>query len=186
MTPTKMSSSTKRDGKINDAVIKVILDAQRNQTETDEGGFEQLSISMPKASAIYQSTKANIASSRELLRRYERVSQQVAFGKGVPMMESEWEKDNQTLQRILYKQGEKVNLKVHQFLNEETKSSKEQVKGDMSELDTHLWTRFAVGESQEENVEAPDGRKGETWAVVVKNVHRGVRRTVKTLPEGGA
>lgn len=181
ITLTNLISSTKRDHEIKDTLIKVILDAQRTQTEFDERVAKHFST----ASASFQSGKSNIAFSRELLRDYERASQQVACRNRVPMMESEWEKDSQTLQRILNKQGEKIKLQVHQFLIEDPNSLKEQVKGDISELDTSLWTRFAMGDAQEENFEPPDGRKEETWAVVAKNAQRGVRRTVKNLPEDG-
>ena len=101
------------------------------------------------------------------------------------MMESGWEKDSQTLQRILNIQGENIKLEIHRILNEDSKSSKEQVKDDVSELDTDLWNQFAVGEAEAENVEVRDGRKRETWARVARNAQRGVQRTVKTFPEDG-
>lgn len=185
MTLTNFSASTRRDYELKDALIKVILGAQRDQTEMDERGVKQYSISKPTASAIRQSAKSKIASSRELLGHYERASQQVASGGGVPMMESGWEKDSQTLQGILNKQVEKIKLEVHKLLNEDSKTSKEQVEGDLSELDTDLWNRFAVSEAEEENIEASNEKSGETWAKVAKNARRGVRRAVKHLPKDG-
>ncbi|CAF9906914.1 MAG: hypothetical protein ALECFALPRED_002752 [Alectoria fallacina] len=181
----KARSVTRRDYELKDALIKVILGAQRDQTELDERGVKQHSISRPTASAIHQSAKSKIASSRELLGHYERASQQVASGRGVPMMESEWEKDSQTLQGILNKQVQKIKLEVHKFLNEDSKTSKEQVEGDLSELDTDLWNRFAMSEAEEENIEASNGKSGETWAKAAKNAQRGVRRAVKHLPKDG-
>lgn len=185
MIPTNLNFSTKRDHGFKETLFKVILDAQGDQTEMDQRGVKRSSTSQPTASAIYQSAKSNLAFSRELLGHYERASQQVALKKGVTMMESGWEKDSQTLQRILNIQGEKTKLEIHRMLNEDSKSSKEQVKDDVSELDTDLWNRFAVGEAKAENIEVQDGRQGETWALVAKNAQRGVRRTVKTLPEDG-
>lgn len=185
ISPTNFSASTRRDYELKDALIKVILGAQRDQTELDERGVKQHSISRPTASAIHQSAKSKIASSRELLGHYERASQQVASGRGVPMMESEWEKDSQTLQGILNKQVQKIKLEVHKFLNEDSKTSKEQVEGDLSELDTDLWNRFAMSEAEEENIEASNGKSGETWAKAAKNAQRGVRRAVKHLPKDG-
>lgn len=185
MTPSNLSSSTKRDSELKDTLIKVIHDAQRDRTDIDEEGVDPSSTSKPTACAIYQSAKSNIASSRGLLGHYERASQQVASGQRVPMMESGWEKDLQTLQRILNQQGEKIKSEVHQILNEDSESSKEQFKCNMSDLDTDLWNRFAVGEAKEKIVEALDGRREDTWAVVAKNAQRGVRRTVKNLPEDG-
>lgn len=176
---------TKRDSELKDTLIKVIHDAQRDRTEIDEEGVDPSSTSKPTACAIYQSAKSNIASSRGLLGHYERASQQVASGQRVPMMESGWEKDILTLQRILNQQGEKIKSEVHQILNEDSESSKEQFKCNMSDLDTDLWNRFAVGEAKEKIVEALDGRREDTWAVVAKNAQRGVRRTVKNLPEDG-
>ena len=99
------------------------------------------------------------------------------------MMESGWEEDRQTLQRILNKQREKTKLELHQLLHEDSKPLKKQVKGDMSKSDTDLWDHFAVGEAKDKFVEAVDRRKGHAWAVVAKNAQRGVRRAVKDLPE---
>ena len=98
------------------------------------------------------------------------------------MTESGREKDNETLQRILRRRGEMAKLEIRQMLDEYAKSSKEQVTDDSSELDTDLWNRFAEVEAKEGTVEALDGRKGETWAVVAKNAQRGVRRL---LPKEG-
>ena len=180
MTPTNLRHSTKRDHEFKDTLINLILEAQRDQIDMDERVVKRSSTSKLIASAIYQRAKSNIASSRELLGQYERASQQIAFGKEFPMMETGWEKDSQTLQRILKSQGENVKHKVHQLLNEDPHPSKEQVKGDGSDLDTDLWNRFAAGEAK-----ALDTNKGGTWAVVAKNAQQGVRHTVKMLPEDG-
>ena len=179
----KLLCSTQRDRELEDTFIKFILDAHRDRSEMAEREDKQPPTSKRIASAIYHSAKSNIASSRELLRHYEKASQQVAFGQRARMMVSGWEKDSQTLHRILNKQGEKIKYDIHQLLIGDPTLSKGQVKGDMSELDTELWNRFVVGEANEGNVEALDGRKGKTWASVVKNAQRGVRRTVKNLPE---
>ena len=98
------------------------------------------------------------------------------------MTESGREKDNETLQRILRRQGEMAKLEMRQMLDEHSQSPKQQVTDDSSELDTDLWNRFAVVEAKEGTVEALDGRKGETWAVLAKNAQRGVRRL---LPKEG-
>lgn len=185
MAPAYLSPSKTRDYELKDTLINVILKAQEDQKEMDDWGLKQTSKSKPTAFAVYQSAKSNIVSSRELLGHYERASQQVAAGEGVPMMGSAWEKDSRTLQHILDKQREKIKLEVHTLLNEDPKSSEEKVEGDRSESDTDLWNRFVVGEAGEENVEALDGRKRETWGVVAKNAQRGVRRTTKYLPEDG-
>ena len=92
------------------------------------------------------------------------------------MTESGRETDNETLQRILRRQGEMAELEIRQMLDERSQSPKEQVTDDSSELDTDLWNRFAVVEAKEGTLEALDGRKGETWAVLAKNAQRGVRR----------
>ena len=92
------------------------------------------------------------------------------------MTESGREKDNETLQRILRRQGEMAKLEIRQMLDEYPQSSKEQVTDDSSDLDTDLWNRFAVVEAKEGTVETQDRRKGETWAVLAKNAQRGVRR----------
>lgn len=183
MTATYLGSSTKRDYELKETFIKVILDAHRGQTETNETEVSRSSTTKPTAFAIYRKTKSDIASARELLRHYERASQQIASSKGIPMMESGWAKGSHTLQRILNKQGENVKLEVHQILNEAPRSTKEQVEGNMSKLDTEIWDRFAVSEAKEENVKASDRNQGKTWAVVAKNAKRGVRRAVKDLPE---
>ena len=180
MTLTELTHSTKRDHELKNTLINVILDAQREQTDMEEKVVKWSSTSKPTPSAIYQSAKSNIASSRELLGHYERASQQMDFEKDFPTIESGCEKDIQTLQRILKKQGAKVEHGVHQLLNEDPHSSKEQVKGDESDLDTDLWNRFAAGEA-----EALDINKGGTWAVVAKNAQQGVRHAVKDLPEDG-
>ena len=187
MNPTNLSSSTQRDHELKEILMKVTLDAQRDQIEFDQRGVKQSSTSKPATSAIYQSAKANLCSSRELLGHYERASQQVASGKSVPTMASGWEKDSHTLQRILNKQGEKIKLEIHRLLNEDPRSSKEKAKAkdDVSELDTEIWNRFAVGEAKAETLEVLEGRMGKTWAMVAKNAQRGVRRTVKSLPEDG-
>lgn len=185
MTPTYSSSSTRKNYELRDALIKVILDAPQDQTETVEKGVKQPSTLKPTASAIYQSAKSKIVCSRALLGRYERASQQFASGEGIPTIESEWGKAGQKPQRILDKQGENVKHQVHGLLNGDSEYSKEQIKGDLWELDTDLWNRFAVSEAKEENLEALDGRKEETWSLVTKNAQRGVRRTVKYLPEDG-
>ena len=98
------------------------------------------------------------------------------------MTESGREKDNETLQRILCRQGEMAKLEIRQMLEEYPQSSKEQVTDDSSGLDTDLWNRFAVVEAKEGTAEALDGRRGETWAVLAKNAHKGVRRL---LPKEG-
>ena len=182
--PTDLSSSTKREYELKDPLIKFMLYAQRDQTEVDDDGVKQSSISKPTASAIYRKAQLNLASSRELLGHYERASQQVAFSKGVSMMESGWEKDNQTLQRILDRQKERTKLEVHQHLNKHLKSSTAQIEGDASKSDADIWDHFAVSDDRNESVKALDTRKRETWAVVAKNAQRGVRRVVKDLPEG--
>ena len=97
------------------------------------------------------------------------------------MMEPGWEKDKQTLHRILNKQREKIKLELHQLLHQDSKPLEEQAKGDMSTRDIELWDHFAVGEAKKD--EALDGRKGHAWAVVAKSAQRGVRRAVKHLPE---
>ena len=180
MTPTNLRRSTKRDHVFKDTLINVILDAQRDQTDIDERVVKWSSTSKPTASAIHQSAKSNIASSRELLEHYERASHHIASVKEFPVIESGWEKHIQTLQRILERQGAKVKDEVHEVLNEDRRSSKEQVKGDGSDLDTDLWNRFAAGQ-----VKAQDVKKGGTWAVVAKNAQQGVRHTVKNLAEDG-
>ena len=185
ITSTYFISSTRRNNELRDALTTVLLNNQQDKTEMDEKDVKQPTTSKSTASAMYQSAKSKISSSRELLGRYERASQQIASGEGSLMIESEFGKDSQKLQRILDKKGEKVKLEVHGLLNEDSRYSKEEVKGDASELDTDLWNRFAVGEAKEENVETLSGRKGETWAVVAKSAQRGVRRTVKYLPEDG-
>lgn len=185
MTPNNPSSSTQRDHELKETLMKVTLDAQRDRIDIVQRGVKQSSTSKPTTSAICQSAKATLSSSRELLGYYERASQQVASGKSVPTMESGWEKDSQTLQRILQKQGEKIKLEIHRLLNEDPRSSKEKAKDDVSELDTEIWNRFAVGEAKAETLEVLEGRIGDTWAVVAKNAQRGVRRTVKSLPEDG-
>ena len=101
------------------------------------------------------------------------------------MKESGWEKNGQTLQRILDKHGEKMKLELHQNLNGGPKLSKDHVEGDMSKPDVDMWDRFAVGGAKEERVKPPHGREGETWAVVAKNIQRGIRRAVRDLPEDG-
>ena len=146
----------------------------------EEKVVKRFSTSKPTPSAMYQSAKSNIASSRELLGHYERASQQIDFGKDFPTIESGREKDIQTLQRILKKQGANVEHGVHQLLNEDPHSSKEQAKGDGSDLDADLWNQFAAGEAK-----ALDINKGGTWAVVAKNAQQGVRHAVKDLPEDG-
>ena len=99
------------------------------------------------------------------------------------MMMPGWEKDKQTLQRILSKQREKTKLEVHQLLHQDSKTLEEQLKGDMSTLDTDLWDHFAVGKAKEEIIKSLDKRKGHAWAAVAKNAQRGVRRATKDLPE---
>lgn len=179
---TKSSASSKRDSELKESIIKVVFEAQRGQTEIDERGAEQVSTSRATASTVYQNTKLTIASSRDLLKDYQRASQQVEIGKGVPMTESGRETDNETLQRILRRRGEMAKFEIRQMLDEDPKSSKEQVTDDSSELDRDLWNQFAVVEAKEGNVEALDGRKGETWAIVAKNAQRGVRHL---LPKEG-
>lgn len=180
MTPTYLSDSTKRDHVFKDTLLNVMLDAQRDQTHMDEGVVKWSSTSKPTASASHQSAKSNTASSRELLGHYERASQHIASGKEFPVIETGWEKDIQTLQRILERQGAKVKDEVHELLNEDRHPSKEQVKGDGAHLDTDLWNRFAAGGSK-----AQDVKNGGTWATVAKNAQQGVRHTVKNLPEDG-
>ena len=185
VTALTVGFSMNRDYQLKDALIKVMVDAQQDQTEVGGKGFKQSSASEPTASTFYQSAKSRIASSRELLGHYERASKQVAFGKEVPMMVFEWEKDSQTLQNILSRQEAKIKLELHCFLHADPKSSKEQLRGDMLELDTDLWKRFGVGETRKGIVELLDEGKDVTWAMVAKNVQRGVRRTIRTLPEDG-
>ena len=185
MTPTNSISSTRRDYELKGALTKFIVDAHEDQTEMDERGSEQPPTTTRTVSAVYQSAKSKITSSRELLGHYKRASQQVAFGQRAPMMMSGWEKDSQTLRRILHEQGEKIKHEIHKSLIGDPKFSREEVKGKMSELDTDLWNQFAVGRAEEENVESLAGRKGETWAAVAKNAQRGVRHVVKNLPEDG-
>ena len=181
--PADLNRSTKREHELKDTLIKIILYAQQEQTELHERRFQHFSAAKSTASAIHSMAKSNIAASRELLGHYEQASQQVAFSKRVLMMEPGWEKDRQTLQHILNKQREKTKLEVHQLLHKDSKILEEQVKGDMSTLDTDLWDHFAVGEAKKDFVEALDRRKGHTWAVVAKNARRGVRNAVKDLPE---
>lgn len=183
MTPTDFSSSTEREFELKDTLIKFILYAERDQPEADDSGVKQSSIAKLTAPAIYRRAKFTLASSRELLVQYERASQQVAFSKGVSSMESGWEKDNETLQHILDKQKEMTKLELQQLLGKHSKFSKEQVQGEVSKSDTDLWDHFGVGETRMESVEALR-RKGETWAAVAKNAHRGVQRALKDLPEG--
>ena len=181
--PADLSRSTKREYELKDTLIKTILYAQQEQTELHEKRFQHFSAAKPTASAVHTRAKSNIAASRELLGHYEQASQQVAFSKRVLTMEPGWEKDKQTLQRILNKQREKTKLELHQLLHEDSKPLEEQVKGDMSTRDTDLWDHFAVGEAKKEFIEALDRRKGHAWAVIAKNAQRGVRRAVKDLPE---
>lgn len=177
---------TKRDREFKDTFTRIMLDAQRDQTEMEERGVKQSFASKPTITAICESVKSNIACSQRLLENYERASLQVAFGKRVSAMEEfGWQKDSQTLQRIISKQREKIMLEVSQLLSEGPKASNEQFNADVSDMDNDLWHRFAVGESKAEDVEALDGRKGETWAMIAKNAERGVRRIVQTLPEIG-
>ena len=178
-----MSCSTKREYELKDTLIKTILHVQQEQTELHEKRFQHFSAAKPTASAVHSTAKFNIAASRELLGHYEKASQQVAYSKRVLMMEPGWEKDKQTLQRILNKQREKTMLELRQLLHQDSKPLEEQATGDMSTRDTELWDHFAVGEAKKEFVEALDGRKGHAWAVVAKNAQRGVRRAVKHLPE---
>lgn len=182
MDPTDFSSSSEREFELKDTLIKFILYAERGQPEVDNSRVKQSSIAKLTAPAIYRRAKSNLASSRELLVHYERASQQVAFSKGVSMMESGWEKDNETLQHILDKQKEKTKLELQQLLSKDSKSSKEQVEGDVSKSDTNLWDHFGVGETKMESVEALRIKR-ETWAVVAKNAQRGVRRALKDTPE---
>ncbi len=182
MTPTELSFSTKRDCELKDTFIRVVLGAQRYQIETEERRVNRSCASKPTESAIYLGAMSNIASSRELLGHYERASRQVTLSKRAPMRESGWEMGSQTLRRILQKQGEKIKLEVHQLLNEDSRSSKEQGKVGVSKLDTDLWDRFAVGEAKEEHIKVLDG-KSATWAEVAMNAQRGVRRAVKDLPD---
>ena len=102
------------------------------------------------------------------------------------MTESGRDKDNETLQRILRRQGEMAKLEIRQMLDEYPQSSKEQVTHDSSDLDTDLWNQFAVVKAKEGTVEALDGRKGETWAVLAKNAQRGVRRLLPKEGEGSS
>ena len=102
------------------------------------------------------------------------------------MTESGREKDKETLQRILRRQGEMAKLEIRQMLDEYPQFSKEQVTDDSSDLDTDLWNRFAVTKAKESTVEALDGRKGETWAVLAKNAQRGVRRLLPKEGKGGS
>ena len=183
ITPSNFISSTKQEYELKDTLINVILYTQRERTEVEEKEIKQLSISKPTASAIYCRVKADIASSRALLEHYERASQQVALSKKVPMMGSGLQRHTQTLRRILDNQREKTKLQIHQLLNKNPKPSKEQVEEDVSTLDTDLWDQFAVDEAQRKLVEALDGSKGETWAVIARNAQRGVQRAVKDLPE---
>lgn len=185
MTVTDLSRSIERDHELKDAVIKLIIDAQQGQKEVGERGVIQSSTSKPTASAIYQSAKSNLASSREVLGHYERATQKVAIGKGSLMMDPGSEKDSQTLQRILHEKGEKIKLEVHQLLNKDPNSFQEQAKCHMSESDTDLWHQFAVLENKAENVKAFHTKEGRSWAVVAKNAQQGVRRTVRHLPEYG-
>ena len=178
-----MSCSTKREYELKDTLIKTILYAQQEQTELHEKGFQHFSAAKPTASAVHSRAKFNIAASRELLGHYEQASQQLAFSKKLLMMEPGWEKDKQTLQRILNKQREKTKLELHQLLHQDSKPLEEQIQGDISTWDTDLWDCFAVGNAKKEFVEAIDGRKGHAWAVVAENAQRGVRLAVKHLPE---
>lgn len=180
---TDLSRSTKREHELKDTIIKVILYAHQEHIELREKRFQHFPAAKPTASAVHSRAKSNIAASRDLLGHYEQASHQVALSKRVLMVEPGWEKDKQTLQRILNKQREKTKLEVHQLLHVDSKHSEKQFKGDVSTLDTDLWDHFAVGEAKKEFVEALDRRKGHTWAVVAKNAQRGVRRAVKDLPE---
>lgn len=182
MTPTDFNYSTEREFELKDTLIKFILYAERDQPEVDSSGVRQSSIAKLTTPAIYRRAKSNLASSRELLEHYERASQQVAFSKGVSLMEPGWENDNETLQHILDKQKEITKLELQQLLTKDSKSSKEQDEGDVSKSDTDLWDRFGVGETKMASVEALRIKR-ETWAVVAKNAQRGVRRALKDLPE---
>ena len=183
MTPTDPSSSTKRENALKDTLIRIIRDAQQDQTEIDERGLQHFSISKPTAFVVHSRAKSNIESSRGLLGHYEQASQQVISSKRVQIIESERVMDKQTLQRILNRQKEKIGLEVHQLLNKDPESLKGHITGAMSKLDANVWDHFTVCEAKEEQVEALDRGKGGTWAAVAKNAQRGVRRAVKDLPQ---
>ena len=99
------------------------------------------------------------------------------------MVEPGWENGSQTLRSILNKQGEKIKLEVQHFLTETPNLSEEDVKVNISKGETDLWDRFALGEARGQLTESLEERQAQTWAEVAKNAQRGVRRTLKDLPE---
>ena len=124
--------------------------------------------------------KSSIHLSRQLVRHYNCICQQIAAVEGDLRMDWGAEGDTQALQRILHSQKEKAKFKVDHIVNDSSRSAKGLYDIDASAAGDDLWSRFAVPPKDDMKAVRDDG---ESWAIVAKHIHKGVQRLVKYLPE---
>jgi hypothetical protein len=158
----------------------IIADSRRGMPQNEaerprDPGNERLA-----GPAIYQSGRSAIALSRELMSQYLGICEQTASREGPTKDVSERGDEVEALQRVLQKQGNKVQSELGRFIQGESNASTALPPDEVLAGDNDLWDRYAVTLKQGEN----NGKgKEHGWAVIAKHAQKGVHRIVRVLPD---
>lgn len=123
-----------------------------------------------------------IQSSKNLLSVYTQVSQQATSGESARPQGSKWDEAGEKLQGLLNRQGKRIQAEIQELVQGEVSPAKVATDAASFDQDDELWNRYAIGHLKDGEVKAR-AQDGLVWAKVARQMHRGVGRLVKHLPE---
>ena len=125
---------------------------------------------------LQQEADSLINRSKELLKTYDKTSQEIAAYGDTLQVDEGWEADCQRLQHLLRVGKQVAENRVRRMLsNQGEDSRKNDPRVETLEKNEKRWAELAEGESRKDD--------GETWALVARRMEKGVRKLVKGLPE---
>ncbi|MCJ1246297.1 hypothetical protein MMC30_003503 [Trapelia coarctata] len=133
--------------------------------------------SIPTVHPLQQKAESLLNISKELLKTYDKASQEIAAYGDTLQVGEDWEADCQRLQYLLGVGKQVAENRVRRMvLNQGEDLKMEGLKGETRVKDEKRWAELAeVGSG---------GDDGESWALVAGRIQKRVSRLVKGLPEG--
>ena len=128
------------------------------------------------AHPLRQKVESLLNLSKELLKTFDKASQETAAYADTLQVGEDWEADCRRLQRLLGVGKQVAENRVQRMILDQRVDAKmDGLTDETREKDEKRWAELAEVEGREDD--------GESWALVARRMEKGVRRLVKDLPE---
>jgi len=132
--------------------------------------------SITRAHPLQQKAESLLDLSRELLKTFDKASQEIAAYGDTLQVGEDWEADCQRLQHLLGVGKLVTENRVGRMILDQREDAKvDGPKDETRKKDEKRWTELAEVDGRED--------ASESWALVARRMEKGLRRLVKDLPE---